>query len=228
MQPSRRPCICALFALLFSLAPRTPAKNLTISSSPPGARVLIDGIFAGTTPFKSDYPGGYFHKPHTVFGARLDHAMVVTVSEDGYLPEKVTLTNGPFVWVSINGRHHGNYFLLKSAHFDIHLQPNPTVNSRALKYVDGEGPMPPAKARDFSDPGDSQAHMGTVEVSSDPEDAEVYVDGQFEGQTPATLRLASGLHHFVIQFGDKKKWERDMDVLAGSKLTLNGSLSSSN
>ncbi len=222
MQPSRRPCICASFALLLAFgAQRTLARNLTITSSPPGARVEINGLFAGTTPYTSDYPGGYFHKPHTVFGSRLDHAIVLTISKDGYLSEKLTITKGPFAWVSINGRHHGNYFLLKSARFDIHLEPLSTGDGGPIETIDGDGPMPPAKAKDFSDEvGKSHAPMGTVVISSKPAHAEIYVDGQFEGQTPATLRLSSGLHHFEVKFSSEQKWERDLDVLAGSKLTL--------
>lgn len=229
MQPSWRPCICASFALLLSCsiliaAPRTLAKNLTITSSPLGARVEIDGLFVGTTPYTSAYPGGYFHKPHTVFGSRLDRAMVLTISKDGYLPEKVTITKGPFAWVSINGRHHGNYFLLKSEHFDIRLQQVSAGDGRPAETIDGANPMPPVKSADGdASPSGTRARMGTVAISSKPAEAEIYVDGQFEGQTPAKLRLTSGLHHFVIQFsGDKgdRKWERDLDVLSGSSLTL--------
>ncbi|MGH9740486.1 MAG: PEGA domain-containing protein [Candidatus Acidiferrales bacterium] len=202
------------------------AENLTITTSPPGARVEINGLFAGTTPYTSDYPGGYFHKPHTIFGSRLDRAMVLTVSKDGYLQEKMTITKGPFPWVSVNGRHHGNYFLLKAARFDIQLQPASSGDGSSAETIDGEGPMRPVKSADRdASASDSRSRMGTVAISSNPADAEIYVDGQFEGQTPAKLRLASGLHHFLIQFsGDKnKKWERDLDVLAGSNLTLNAS-----
>jgi hypothetical protein len=229
MQPFRRPCVCASFALLLLLAaPRTLAKNLIITSSPPGARVIINGLFAGTTPYTSDFPGGYFHKPHTVFGSRLDHAIVLTIKKDGYLPEKLTITKGPFAWVSFNGRHHGNYFLLKSAHFNVHLEPLATGNGRPIETIDGEGPMRRAKAKDFSVPTvESHVEIGTVVIASNPAKAEIYVDGQFEGQTPATLRLPSGLHHFEVKFSAEKKWERDMDVLTGSKLTLSASSAAS-
>ncbi len=221
MQPSWRPCICASFALLLlSVAPRASAKNLTITSTPSGARVAINGIFVGTTPYVSDFPGGYFHKPHTVFGARLDRAMIVTISDDGYVTEKLTITKGPFIWTSINGRKHGNYFLLKSERFDIRLDPA-SNGKESVETVDGEGPMRPVKASSFSDPaGEPHVQLGTVVVSSNPTRAEIYVDGQFEGQTPATLRLPRGLHHFEVRFAGDRKWERDLDVLADSKLSL--------
>jgi hypothetical protein len=228
MQPSRRLCIYASFALLtLCVAPRTLAKNLTINSTPPGARVEINGLFAGRTPYTSDYPGGYFHKPHTVFGARLDHAMVLTVSKDGYLSEKLTLTKGPFTWVSINGRHRGHYFLLKSTHFDVRLEPVPSTDTYPSETIDGEGPMRSANAKDLSKPSGRRASTGTVAISSNPAHAEIYVDGQFEGQTPCTLRLLIGLHHFVVKFPSENRWERNMDVLAGSKLTLSASPKSS-
>ncbi len=222
MQPSWRLCFCASLAALLSIAaPRARAKKLTITSTPPGARVEIDGSFAGTTPYTSDFPGGYFHKPHTVFGARLDHAMLIKISMGGYVSEKVTLTNGPFVWTSVNGRQHGRYFLLKSEHFDIRLDPLSTGHGRPVQTTDGEGPMPPAKPQDFSEPaGRLNEREGTIAISSDPKRAEVYVDGQFEGQTPATLRLPTGLHHFEVKFSGERKWERDLDVLAGSKFSL--------
>jgi len=230
MQPSRRLCICASLALALSLSvlsSRASAKNITITSTPSGARVEIDGAFAGTTPYQSSFPGGYFHKPHTVFGARLDHAMVMTISKDGYAPEKITLTEGPFVWLSVNGRRHGNYFLLKSRFFDIHLDPLPS-GKKTIGTIDGEGPMRPARAEDFSGPaGLSQEHEGTIAISSNPKRAELYVDGQFEGQTPATLRLPRGLHHFEVKFSGEQKWERDLDVLAGSRLSLDATLDSS-
>lgn len=231
MQPSWRPCICASLALLLSLSvfcPRASAKNLTITSTPPGARVEIDGSFSGTTPYRSPFPGGYFHKPHTVFGARLDHAMVMKISMDGYVSEKITLTNGPFVWTSVNGRQHGRYFLLKSARFDIRLDPLSTAQGRPAETVDGEGPMPGAKPRDFSGPAAPlREQEGTIAISSNPNRAEVYVDGQFEGQTPATLRLPSGLHHFEVKFSGQQMWQRDLDVLAGSRLSLDATLASS-
>jgi hypothetical protein len=68
-------CLVALAAAT-ALAPHSRAESLSVTSSPPGANVEINGVVVGTTPFHTDYPGGYFHKPHTVFAARLDHSML--------------------------------------------------------------------------------------------------------------------------------------------------------
>jgi len=237
MQPSRRPCIYASFALLLLLAaPRTLAKNLTIISTPAGARVEINGLFVGATPYTSDFPGSYFHKPHTVFSARLDHAITLSVSKDGYLTAKITITNGPFQWVSINGRKHGDYFLLKSSQIDIKLDPlaagrgskgAPAVDA-PVETIDGEGPMRPPKAAESLDNGNGHGDdAGRVAITSEPSGAEIYIDGQFEGQTPATVLLKSGLHHIEVRLSAKQRWARDLDVLRGSKLTLSASNTSS-
>ncbi|HEY6944912.1 MAG TPA: trypsin-like peptidase domain-containing protein [Candidatus Acidoferrum sp.] len=98
------------------------AEKLRITSNPPGATVEIDGVNVGTTPFEKEYPGGYFHKTRTSFGTRLEHPMVARISLAGYTMKELTLTEGPLDWVSLNGRSHGDYWLLKSDHFHVELR----------------------------------------------------------------------------------------------------------
>ena len=224
MQASRRHCICASLALLAlcALGPRTHAETLTITSTPAGATVEIGGMVAGTTPYETDYPGGYFHKTHTVFGARLEHSMVLRVSKDGYLTQEVTLTMGPFDWVGLTGRHHGDYFLLKSSHFDIKLEPTSRGEGKVVETIGKDGPMRPAPAAELlSDNAvESPAETGTIEFASDPSGADIYVDGKFMGQTPATIRLGSGSHHIELTSPGRQIWARDLDVLKDSQVTV--------
>jgi len=229
MQPSRRHCLCASLALLafLPLAPRTHAETLTITSSPPGATIEINGSVAGTTPYKTDYPGGYFHKTHTVFGSRLEHSMMARVSMDGYLAQQVTLTEGPFEWVAINGRHHGNYFLLKSSHFEIKLDPI-FYGSNRVETIGHEGPLRPASAAAFRpDDRETKAGTGSLTISSDPTGAEIYIDGKFVGQTPSTIQLPSGSHRIEVKLQGKQEWQRDLEVLKDSQLTLHPILAQS-
>lgn len=110
--------------LLFLAFPATAfAEKLRITSNPAGASVEIDGVTMGVTPFEKDYSGGYFHKTRTSFGARLEHPMVARISLAGYSTKELTLTEGPMLWVSLNGRVHAEYWLLKSDHFQVDLQP---------------------------------------------------------------------------------------------------------
>jgi hypothetical protein len=225
MQPSRRHCICVFFqaslAMLACLlaAPRSSADNLAITSSPPGASVEIDGLVAGTTPYKTDFPGGYFHKTHTTFGTRLEHAMTLRVSMSGYLTQQITITNGPFEWDAINGRRHGSYFLLKANHFEIKLEPIP-VGSVSSEATEREGPMRPAAVEAQSEENKAASGTGSVAIGSDPPGADIYVDGKFVGQTPSSVRLTRGLHHIQVKAENQQAWERDLEVLKDSQLTL--------
>jgi PEGA domain len=231
MRPSRRPCICASLALLALLLPasRTYAETLTITSTPPGASVEINGSVAGATPYQTDFPGGYFHKTHTVFGSRLDHSMVVRVSMGGYLTQQVTLTEGPFEWVAVTGRHHGSYFLLKSDHFNIKLDPVSLGGSGPVETIGREGPLHPvsAGANAFQSNSPLDAGSGSAMIASDPAGAEIYVDGHFVGQTPSTIHLSSGNHHIEVKAQGKQIWRRDLEVSKDSQLTLHPVLESS-
>lgn len=232
MLPSRRHCLFASLALAITAwAPHTFAETLTITSTPPGATVEIDGKVAGTTPYHVDYPGSYFHKPHTVFTARLEHAMSLRVSRDGYRPQQITISSGPFQWIGLTGKHHGDYFLLTSDHFDIKLeQIQDSIASTTVTGVPPGSPPGPVRPRNslgqFVSPNQSVANQSqppaacSVVVASDPAGADIYVDGNFVGQTPSTIRLTTGLHRVEVKSQGKQTWKRDLDVLKDSELTL--------
>jgi hypothetical protein len=223
MQASRRKCLYASLALLAILpsARRAHAETLTISSAPLGATVEIDGTVVGTTPYQIAYPGGYFHKPHTVFGARLEHAMVAHIYKDGYTAQRITLTSGPFEWVAVTGRHHGNYFLLKSDHFDIKLEPGTEPSHETVEANEKVGPIHPhPSASALLTEGGAPSDSGTVAIESDPSRADIYVDWKFVGQTPSTIRLANGPHHIELKSRGRQNWERELEVKRDSQITL--------
>src|SRR5229473_6031250 len=111
-------------ALLLLCSPlRAAADKLQITSMPPGATVELDGVVAGTTPLEKDFPGGYFHKTKTSMGARLEHPVVACLSLPGYASKEIKLTEGPMNWISLNGRNRGEYWIFKSDHFSVELQP---------------------------------------------------------------------------------------------------------
>ena len=223
MRKSARTCLPAVAGLLatLALAPPTRAESFNITSAPSGANVEIDGALVGTTPFHTDYPGGYFHKTHTVFAARLEHSMTLRISKDGYATQQITITDGPFEWIAVSGKHHGNYFVLKSDHFDMKLAGG--AESATWTGDARVGPVHPhavATAAAASDDGEKARGVGTLAIASDPAGAEVYVDGHFVGQTPATLHLASGAHRIELRAGGKRDWSRELEVIKDSEVTV--------
>ena len=61
---------------------------------------------------------------------------------------------------------------------------------------------------------------GTVAVHSEPEGAEIYVDGRFVGDTPSILPLGTGTHNVVVKADGKKPWERNLDVIRDSQTQI--------
>jgi hypothetical protein len=73
-------------------------------------------------------------------------------------------------------------------------------------------------------PAPSQSSTGTVIVESTPSGCDVYVDGQFVRNSPATLKLAAGSHTLSVRAAGYKDWSRQMDVESGSEVHLTATL----
>ncbi len=203
------------------------AESLKITSVPAGANVELNGTYVGQTPLSLEYPGDYFHKPHTAFSERLGHAMVARVYKAGYVTKQMTLSDGPMPWVGLGGKQHGTYFVLRAKHFEFALDSTSDPSEAALGDEEKPGPMrgahrdvSAAAAARGSVAADATAETGTVAVASDPMGAEIYVDGDFAGQTPSTLHVSGGLHHLELRAGGRKTWTREMQVNKGSQVSV--------
>jgi PEGA domain len=172
MSPLCKACAW-LFLVQFGLSAAARADNLEITSTPSGATVEIDGVAVGTTPYSKDFPGGYFHRTRTALGSRLEHAMGARIRLAGYATKEVPLSQGPINQVGLNGRNHGECWLLKSTRFHADLEP-----------IDA-----PPKPTGF----------GTITTRSDPDGAEIYVDEKFVGNSPASLKLRAGTHTIAVR-----------------------------
>jgi hypothetical protein len=91
-----------------------------------------------------------------------------------------------------------------------------------------EKPAPAAAAEpapaEPAPPPAPEPPTGMVSVSSVPYLAEVFVDGESMGYTPAKLKLAPGKHAFRCEKAGYKPWTKDITVTQGSELTLDATL----
>jgi PEGA domain len=62
--------------------------------------------------------------------------------------------------------------------------------------------------------------LGSIEVHSSPASAEVYADGSFIGNAPATLKLSAGEHTIRVILTGYKEWSRELSVQIGSEAHL--------
>jgi hypothetical protein len=65
---------------------------------------------------------------------------------------------------------------------------------------------------------------GAVNVSSNPSGADVSLDGNFIGNSPASLKLAPGKHTITVKMSGWNDWTRDINVQAGSEVQLTATL----
>lgn len=215
--------VLAASALLYG-GPCAASEKLNLTSDPPGASVEINGTVVGQTPLTLAYPGVYFHKPHTAFGERLGHAFVVKVSKQGYTAKQVTLSDGPFDWIGLTGRKHGTYFVLRADHFEFKLDSTSEVSGGALGDEEHPGPLRQPRRATSEAAAEFSADLASVNVSSDPLGAEIYVDGKFAGQTPSTLHVSGGTHKIEIKADGRVDWVRQLDITKGSTVSVKPTL----
>jgi len=99
------------------------------------------------------------------------------------------------------------------------------VTAKVVKEPEAE------KATEAKGPGVSTKEpsaMGTIVVSSNPDNAEIYVDGSFVGNAPASLKLSARKHTIRVALAGYKEWSREMSVLAGSESKLTAILEKQN
>jgi hypothetical protein len=65
---------------------------------------------------------------------------------------------------------------------------------------------------------------GSVLLSATPEHAEVSVDGNFVGNAPVNLKLASGKHTITVSAKGYQTYTREITVMADSEVRLTASL----
>lgn len=78
----------------------------------------------------------------------------------------------------------------------------------------------PATAKALAENAPSAEAVGTVSLTTTPDGAEVYVDGQFNGNSPATLKLKPGKHTIRVSATGYQDWAREITTDAGSSVHL--------
>jgi hypothetical protein len=63
-----------------------------------------------------------------------------------------------------------------------------------------------------------------VDFHSSPDNAEVFVNGEFRGSAPVRLNLAAGTHKIMLRLPGFKTWERELVVVAGDETRVSARL----
>jgi len=68
---------------------------------------------------------------------------------------------------------------------------------------------------------------GKILVASNPDGADIEVDGSFIGNTPSDVQVPEGDHLIAVKKEGFKTWERKLKVTAGSSVHLSATLEKS-
>jgi hypothetical protein len=98
------------------------------------------------------------------------------------------------------------------------------VTTAVTRDTEESTPPAPSPAKAMAESAPSANAVGTVDLSTNPDGADVYVDGQFNGNSPATLKLKPGKHTIRVSMAGYSDWSRDISTDAGSSVHLTATL----
>ena len=90
------------------------------------------------------------------------------------------------------------------------FQPQDAVNTESITSTPA---APPAEAM-----------VSTIELKSNPDGAEISIDGKYVGNTPTTLHLSVGDHVIKFEKSGFKPWERTLSITSGETTTIPATL----
>ncbi|MGH9432004.1 MAG: PEGA domain-containing protein [Terriglobia bacterium] len=120
----------------------------------------------------------------------------------------ISIPKGTAITAYINGD-----FPIDAAKFEL-----PQVGQQGPAPSPAPPPSGGVSARTIS------AQTAEYVLRSDPPGADITVDGSFVGNTPSTLRLTPGQHTIALGESGFKFWQRAVEAIAGSSITLDAKL----
>jgi len=194
------------------------------------------GTYCGTTPFTFKYIkrknynlGGTLVSETIVnrcksgFNTTYFYAFQCLVVKDGYRPYKaykVLMNEKRTEWINPLNRFYTGSMTITAVLDPLQPQQPASIASPV--------PQPQQQQQQQQQQNiiipDSKESFGKIILSCDVQDAEVYVDGVFVGNAPATLKLKDGIHIVEVKSDGYKDYRKELRVLGGSELSLRAKL----
>jgi PEGA domain len=179
-----------------------PTNNaqLEIASTPAGAEIQIDGNFVGNTPSTIGVSAG-------------DH--LIRIEKNGYEPweRKLKISTGK---VNVNTE----------------LEPKANRDQKTETAVASTPPplsapsAPPAPPHDTTAP--PSEILVTIDITSEPVGADIYIDDAETGLTPMIVKLKPGKHAFRMFMTGYDNWVQWLPIQAGPDVHVTATLEKSN
>jgi hypothetical protein len=232
-----RSILFLLSLILFLPFTVSAVGNISVSSLPSGAAVLLDGINTGTiTPTIIESVSTGSHIILLRLTGYQDYTRSVTVSENTTSTVTATLTSstlapntiyinsnpsGATVYINnnlqgqtpltIGSVSNGNYQIIVQYTGYYEWSQNVTVNNN-VQTVNAILTL-------------LSATNGSIALKSDPSNAAVFLNGKYEGKTPITLDVFRGTYRVVVQKTGYLDWSDRISVTAGKQTDIFAELS---
>jgi hypothetical protein len=108
-------------------------------------------------------------------------------------------------------------------------QTRPEPNPAAASEPPSGNPAGRAEKQSGEHPDDpfatcTSSTAACVVFTSEPQGADIYIDGKFVGNTPSMILLAAGSHILRIEAETFAPWSRTFEASAGNKVTIHATL----
>jgi ribosomal protein S5 len=229
--------LCLFSAVLLIPVAVTAVGNISVSSLPTGAAVLLDGITTGTTTptIIENVTSGSHIVLLRVAGYR-DYTGSVTVSDNATSTVSATLAASPSypnsisvfsnptgakVYINNNLRGQTPLTLGSVLNGDYHVVIQYTGYSDWSQNITVNNNVQTVNATLTA----ISATNGSIVLESDPSNADVYLNTVFKGKTPITINISRGTYRVVIQKTGYQDWSNRISVTAGTSTDVYAQLS---
>ncbi|HOP67296.1 MAG TPA: PEGA domain-containing protein [Methanoregulaceae archaeon] len=222
---------------------------ISVSSSPSGAQLYVDGSYRGITPATvTEYPGnhpvvvklaGYYDYSQTIYvtagATQRVSATLSPVTQSG----SVRVSSWPadanvYLDGSFRGQtdSSGNLVIsnLPAGVYSVKVS-KPAYQDAVYSVQVRQGQQSQVQASlspisPTGTPTPTPAQQGSLSVTSNPSGAQVYIDNLFRGYTPSTYAdLATGMHTLTLKLSGYEDYSTTFQISQGSTATVQASLS---
>ena len=224
-----------------SLTHKPTLGSVYVSSGPSGANIYLDGVYKGTTPRTLSGIAEGRHYVDVELAGYQEWSGPVNVVANQQAQISVSLTPEPkpvFGTIAVYSDPVGAYIYLDGAYQGrtypegfVVIGVSPGTHTVTLKldgYRDAVTSVNVNSGRQstvrstLQTPG---ASMGSVDVTSDPAGAEVYLNNAYKGVTPVTLNdLAQGSYTVALKLKGYVDWTTTATVNTGAKTPVSAQL----
>jgi hypothetical protein len=225
------------------LTPTTTTGSLSVSSSPGGAAVYVDGLYRGIT---STIVGNLAQGSHSVRISLAGYqdwtgSVSITAGATTYLSPTLVVEQTPkYATATITSNPTGASVYANGQYIGQTTPGSPLVFSQVTPgfytilisrsgYQDYTTSVQAMAGQNYNLAVTlvpvSNPTTGSISVSSTPTGANVYLNNEFKGLSPLTINsLAPGTYTVMLQLSGYQDWQTDTQVTAGQTSQLSATL----